>query len=574
MIFIGCGMMLQILSGKFFNENIEIKEITDKDILYSNIKIFGVIKTELWSFESINITQNISSYMLTLNGKDLKSTSPIYYPEASNEFRLLTSFWFKAIFDYDKNTLETLCRTMPQNQNDNQIPSKILPEYFSLERVTQDIENFKNFINKVLKLPREKYKAILTSIDLFFQSLNAVNYNLELAFSLMVFSIESLCQKFDNFEENWGDYDYRIKNELDKIITDYSVSSEDYDNLKEVLLKNDHQKSLKRFVNFCMKHVADDFFKQDAENSKNPLKKSELKHVLKNCYDIRSNYVHSLEKIDKLNYIISMMGNKETLCNENDIFLTFSGLTRLVHHILKNFIFSSEETGFEKINFSEEMPNLANAPLSPEYWITHENLIQPTDIYTYFHYFLIMLLKPHNKKNFLEFKGLMNKLESNLKGGIKKEFKKANIIFYYLCNKLYDEKGITTKFTEICEEYNIPEILNKLRIESLISKMILGEEINWDLEEIIECYNNYVEHKFRKNQLALNDFHECCIIIYICKSYYINEQYLEYKNWMEKLILELPGKVNCQRYAEKCISENKEITFEEFKKEFFNTESD
>lgn len=28
--------MLQILSGKFFNENIEIKEITDKDILYSN----------------------------------------------------------------------------------------------------------------------------------------------------------------------------------------------------------------------------------------------------------------------------------------------------------------------------------------------------------------------------------------------------------------------------------------------------------------------------------------------------------------------------------------------------------
>lgn len=566
--------MLQILSGKFFNENIEIKEITDKDILYSNIKILGVIETELWTFESINITQNISSYLLTLNGKDLKNTSHIYYPEASNEFRLLTSFWFKAIFDYDKNTIETLCRTMPQNQNDNQIPSKILPEYFSIERVSQDFENFKNFLNKILKLPRKKYKAVLTSIDLFFQSLNAVNYNLELAFSLMVFSIESLCQRFDNFEENWEDYDYGIKNELDKIITDYNVSSQDYENLKEVLLKNDHQKSLKRFVNFSMEHVSDDFFKEEAENSKNPLKKSELKHVLKNCYVIRSSYVHSLEKIDKLNYIISIMGNKETLCTENNIFLTFSGLTRLVHNILKNFIYYSEETGFEKINFTEEMPNLANVPLSPEYWITNEDNFQPTDIYIYFHYFLMLLLKHHDKENYLEFKGMMNKIEENLKGGIKKEFKEANIIFYYLCNKLYRENGITEKFTDTCEKYNINETLNNLSIESLISKMILAEEINWDLEEIIECYNYYVEHKFRKNRLTLNDFHECCIIIYICKSYYLNEKYREYSYWMEKLILELPSKVNCQRYAEKCIIENKEITFDEFKKEFFNIESD
>ncbi len=53
-------------------------------------------------------------------------------------------------------------------------------------------------------------------------------------------------------------------------------------------------------------------------------------------------------------------------------FLTFTGLTRLVHHILKNFIFSCEETGFEEIDFVEEIPHLANFPLAPQYWITDE----------------------------------------------------------------------------------------------------------------------------------------------------------------------------------------------------------
>lgn len=36
--------MLQIVSGKFFNESINTKEVIDKDIFYSNIKIFGKSK--------------------------------------------------------------------------------------------------------------------------------------------------------------------------------------------------------------------------------------------------------------------------------------------------------------------------------------------------------------------------------------------------------------------------------------------------------------------------------------------------------------------------------------------------
>ena len=47
--------MLQILSGKFFNESIETKQIINKDIFYSNIKMFSKIETDFWTLESINM---------------------------------------------------------------------------------------------------------------------------------------------------------------------------------------------------------------------------------------------------------------------------------------------------------------------------------------------------------------------------------------------------------------------------------------------------------------------------------------------------------------------------------------
>ena len=226
--------MLQILSGKFYNESIPIKEFESKAIFYSNMMMFGKIETELWTLESIDLNRDVSSYVLTLRGHDLKNSHQLSYPEAFDEFRLLTSFWFKSIFEYDKREIEMLCRNIPQNLNDNQIHSKILPEYFSSDKVPGDYENFKEFMNKVLKLSRKKYNAILSSISLFFQALNAVNYNLELAFSSMIFSIESLSQKFDGFEENWEDYDEDIKSEINKLVKDYNISNVDYENFKNI----------------------------------------------------------------------------------------------------------------------------------------------------------------------------------------------------------------------------------------------------------------------------------------------------------------------------------------------------
>ena len=165
----------------------------------------------------------------------------------------------------------------------------------------------------------------------------------------------------------------------------------------------------------------------------------------------------------------------------------------------------------------------------------------------------------------------MHKIEENLKSGVKKNFKDATLVFYYLCNRVYDKNGISEKFNQTCEMYDINSVLDKLSIETLICKLILAEDIYWNLDEIIDCYNNYVKNKFRKNALNLNDFHENSIVIVICKAFYHDEDYEKFGEWANKLILELPSKVKCQEYIQNCIDEKKDIEFEEFKELYFNS---
>ena len=241
----------------------------------------------------------------------------------------------------------------------------------------------------------------------------------------------------------------------------------------------------------------------------------------------------------------------------------------MVHHILKNFIFSCEECGFEYINFTEEIPDRVNMTFAPQNWITKEEGFKAEDIFIYYHYFLNLI--PYlEKEDYLEFKNLMYKIEELLKKGIKKRYKSANLIFYYLCNRLYGDEGITENFIQNCEKYDMSKVLSKLSIETLICKLVLKDDIDWELWEVIDCYQNYLKNKFGKNALNLGDLYEILILIVICKSFYANESYSEFNEWMEKLILELPAKVDCQKYVQDCIDENKDINFEEFKELFFN----
>lgn len=472
--------MLQILSGKFFTENDDVKRFEQKDIYYSNAILMEIIEnncieTDIGSVEIIksNPMVDIASYYFKLNGFSYSNDHATDYSIASNQFKILLSFWFKAIFDYEKTNLEKICRNHIKTPYDEVIPSKILPEYFNASKACFDIEEFVEFVNKILKLSRNDYKAVLNSLTSFYQALTAIDYNLELAYSLFVFSIESLDQEYDGFEESWDYYNEDIKKALDEIIDKYDVPNDEYVNLQNIILESEKQKLSSRFKNFSMNNINDKFFKEESEDLKNPLKKSDLEIALDNTYNIRSRYVHSLKNFNKYEKMFLGKNIGEVIYTEDGPILTINALARLTHHILYNFINELNICeDIEEINVEEELQHRFTMPASPEYWITDPNYYERNSIMKYFYDFLELFNKFRKKENLSALKDLIMRIEKELKQDMKEPIKRLNVSFYYLCNKLYDEDGLSENFNHMYEKRNFNSVLNTLSVETLITKLI------------------------------------------------------------------------------------------------------
>ena len=158
----------------------------------------------------------------------------------------------------------------------------------------------------------------------------------------------------------------------------------------------------------------------------------------------------------------------------------------------------------------------------------------------------------------------MSHPQKEIKRGIPKRLKSSAFALYYLCNKLYDEKGLSPNFKKIYNKQSFNQILNELTIETLITKLILNEEIYWELKNIIECYEKYMKDKSKKKKkFILPQYIENTIQIYITNEYYEND--IEtFKDKTNELILDMPSQVDCQEYLQKCIDNEEKIEIEKY----------
>lgn len=155
--------------------------------------------------------------------------------------------------------------------------------------------------------------------------------------------------------------------------------------------------------------------------------------------------------------------------------------------------------------------------------ICNENSFKKEEIRQYFKRFLLHFKETYSEKenlhNLKDFIKII--LEKEIKRGIPKRLKSSAFALYYLCNKLYDEKGLSPNFKKIYNKQSFNQILNELTIETLITKLILNEEIYWELKNIIECYEKYMKDKSKKKKkFILPQYIENTIQIYITNEYY------------------------------------------------------
>ena len=149
-----------------------------------------------------------------------------------------------------------------------------------------------------------------------------------------------------------------------KILSGYD--NDLFDEIKKILIKDKHLKLSKRFVNFVLSNVTNDFFEVTGRKG---ITYDELENALQNAYSIRSQYAHELKPIMKQLQIGSFSDKCDVFEWEHAIFFTYGGLIRLVRHIIINFVEKCEKVEKEDYPWHSELPGTVNIKLSPTIWL-------------------------------------------------------------------------------------------------------------------------------------------------------------------------------------------------------------
>src|SRR4029078_13035622 len=117
---------------------------------------------------------------------------------------------------------------------------------------------------------------------------------LDLAYSMIIYCLESLAQKFDKYQPIWADFDLGVRGKLDKALATVPEVGKE---VRSALVESAHLKLTERFLHFVEQHMADEFFTTRARKESRPLRRSEPRQALKNACSLRSSYVHRLQPI-------------------------------------------------------------------------------------------------------------------------------------------------------------------------------------------------------------------------------------------------------------------------------------
>lgn len=544
--------MLQIISGKFFkSDNRYVYEA--KGITYSNYSWIEPIKTCIATLEPVDTYRPVSSYVISYTNQIEKAGVLLRTGDSEivQQFQLLCMFGLKAFFDSDRNNVEINCREKPRSTADLYLPSKIVPRFFQnqIDGMSNEIDNFKRFVDKVIGLPRHKYLAVISSLSNFSHALQILNFNVDLAYSMLVYSLESLSQNFDAFEPSWEDYYPGIKKKLDDLLS--QISPDHAEEIRKVLLKSSNLKLQQRFINFITSHVSDSFFLNEASEIKFALRKSELERALKNAYNMRSLYVHQLKPIQE-QLRSPQIAEGDVFHWENEPYLTFEGLARLAYQVINNFIWRQDTSDFEDYDWTKDLPSVVMVKLAPQYWIGKYDNFIPSHATTKLSGFLTNIQNVKvSGDSLVDLRKLLKKYESFIPSA-KKEYQIPMLAVYCLFNLFIREEERMPNYKEFIEEYE--DILSDCGIVTMIVYLLLNETWPWDIEECVSHYDDYKKNKFSKNALSVPLLIELCLIVEIANMYLRAEKLDKYNKWLYTACLEASGKPDIQKLINECKS--------------------
>jgi len=534
--------MLQASTGKHFTLPCRHSNLL-RGVLYTNMSLFGEdgVETVFGKFypSSMRRHPNVISCEIVENIEHAGIGPGVLHSNGIDiylsDFADVISFSLNIICTPDADLASRLLSE--QSRPGAPSPKKHLKRVYenSLYIKPEELEELKIFTSDLLGLRRKEYLLAIKAIRTYVTALHRLSENLDLSYTLLVMSIEALVQRFSAFESKWSDIEDIKRKPIEKILeeVDHDIS----ERLKAAIVKNEHLALSKKFKHFILANLPANYFTDDASLYSQPIGRKDLESALQNLYKTRSKYVHELKALPK--EFGNFSGEAETAIFDDEIILSFQGLTRLARAVIKEFISKQEKVQHESCDYDIENPNLSRVQFCPSMWISNTEQVTKDNFSVFFSGFIGLtdqLYSEAPKGKLYDVRGVVEKGYS-MKSQLSAQQFRSVLALCVIFSKLAKHEHIP-KINISDKEYNL---INGPSAESLIAHAVLGYDTEWSVAEHEKEFESYYKKRFKKSGYRVSHKFEACLGLALSERYRVSGDHDRAEKQLHKTADDFPS---------------------------------
>lgn len=547
--------MLQIISGKFFDG--DDRYHTDcKAVLYSNASFRGIHPFAHINMEPTDLNNEFTSYIVSYDNQLQKTNSSLQFVKVGDEeivfqFKNILAFALDCIVDEEKSNIDVVCAVNSTGSRRVQKASDYLNSTVSKKKVIEE-ENLKQadkLITHLISLSRQDYINILNCIVAYNASIRLLGTDVSLAYSMLVYCLESLAQKYDNYIADWEDYNQDKKIALERVFSNLQPS--DTEKIKIILIKDEHFKLSQRFRSFATSNLGENFFSYIPDRQ--TICKDDFNIALQNAYVMRSQYAHMLDPLKKQLTDGNFSKSHDIMEFQHNVYFTYGGLIRVVREVICNFIVKTNSVVKEKIDWQGELPNMFEAELAPYFWINKQDYPNAKYAKAKFEGFVECIVYYPNKipqmdeliQNYLCHLAEMSPENKSV------AFALSYLYYSKISNISEPNKALYRGVIE--SNFDLLKDINIYNAVVYILMVEMPKDLQWTTTEFLKMVEAYRKKKYNKGSIKLPREIELLLYLTLANSYKDDYDTDQQKIWLEIAYFNANNLNEVQDCIKKCI---------------------
>ena len=539
--------MLQIATGKLFSRPVGWENLL-RGMLYTNANFGHEVVVETAAGKLLPSTR--SSIQPTVLVYEMQERMEAEEQGAGvlvscctepyiSDFAVVTSFALNCICSPDIDLARRLT-SGKKGLATRASPHEFVSRFFEPELWCKPEEEafFQTFVGQLIGLPRQTYLGVMRAIRTYINAMHRIADDLELAYTLLVASVESLAQDFDGHESDWASYDERKRLAVDEALTgaDEAVAQR----VRDALLKVEHTAMARRFREFSIKHTSPSYFRQPSLVTNQSLSSTDLMEVLDMAYKARSKYVHNLKRLPDV--VVLGHGYIETVLHERKTYLTLQGLSRLMRNVIIEFVASQPWLEREEYpNYYLERSNIIQLRMAPQYWVGNAEGDLLSAGRRKLEGFLEQLVSCQLGEDGAALTDLRPVLSAVAEAilGAKRDPRLPYLALYALFNMMV-ARELKVPVSEGLEKL-MRQDLSQPSPEALLLHTVTGKVPGWTLEVHDQTIESYFKRRGRPSGLRFPRFYEAAVTLDLAERYRIEGDILNCRRLVALAVESHPG---------------------------------